>query len=511
MKLMAFFRQVGVVLLSVSLLCGPAGIYAQNCAVDVPLASITQSHGAGSLNLSEAYSGTITSIGGTLYFYSADTLVPQGSGSYSLPDNINGVSHPVTPNAGQSDTSVFVARDDGVVTAVNLGTQTATWSKDLTRSGCSNDSILAAPVANSLVAADRLYVGTHYESDATCTSGHNTQNKVYALVLDPMNGSTDWEFNGSATVEMDVVSGMVLDDSTDILYVATERTFSSTQSSVWAIDVTTGTEIWSVNANRIQTKPILRGNRLYVATAIGSVTALNTTDGSQAWSLTIGLPFTIDPAAGFKAPFNDLIAVVDLFGRVRLIRDNGASGTLLWTSELPIGPTTNTGFAPIKATSTPLIDDYGYLYVGASDGKLYQLDIATGDIGPTRVVDAASLSINLLAFQTSTMGGITPYSLVATSGTESDIGGVVARYCAPFMYPPGTFVADGDINTDGSVNAADVLLATQATIGSRILNPVEFGHGDVSPLISNVPVPDGEFNLSDTLIIIRKALGQISF
>jgi len=305
---------------------------------------------------------------------------------------------------------------------------------------------------------------------------------------------------------MDTVSGLVLDESTGILYASAERTYSSSQHSVWAIDTATGTLAWSVNANRIQTKPLLRGSRLYVATLSGAVTALNAADGSQAWSLPLGIPVNIDPAMGTTAPYDDLIAVVVLFGRVRLIRDDGTTGALLWTSELPIGPTTNTGLATIKAVSAPIIDDNGYLYVGASDGKLYQLDIATGNVGPTRLVDSTPTSVSPLAVQTPAQGGTTPYSLVAYS-----FGGELARFCAPFMYPPGTYVADGDVNVDGSVDVRDVLLGTQVALGSKLLNPEQFGHGDVAPLVSGVPAPDGDFGLPDVLLIARKALGLAGF
>jgi len=75
----------------------------------------------------------------------------------------------------------------------------------------------------------------------------------------------------------------------------------------------------------------------------------------------------------------------------------------------------------------------------------------------------------------------------------------------------GTLAADADINRDGFVNAADVLLATQAATGIRQLNPAEFWHADVAPLIPSVPAPNGEFDLADVLLITRKALGLICF
>ena len=74
-----------------------------------------------------------------------------------------------------------------------------------------------------------------------------------------------------------------------------------------------------------------------------------------------------------------------------------------------------------------------------------------------------------------------------------------------------TAIPDGDINVDGVVNTADILLGMQVAIGSQLLNPEQFWHGDVAPLVSDVPTPDGEFNLGDVLLITRKALGMVSF
>jgi hypothetical protein len=74
-----------------------------------------------------------------------------------------------------------------------------------------------------------------------------------------------------------------------------------------------------------------------------------------------------------------------------------------------------------------------------------------------------------------------------------------------------TTIPDGDINIDGEVNTADVLLGMQVAIENRTLNSEQFWHGDVAPLASGVPAPDGEFDLADILLITRKALGMVSF
>jgi len=72
-------------------------------------------------------------------------------------------------------------------------------------------------------------------------------------------------------------------------------------------------------------------------------------------------------------------------------------------------------------------------------------------------------------------------------------------------------VLNGDINGDWQVNAADVLLAQRVLHGQLILSDEQFLRGDVAPLISGVPSPNGVIDLGDVLAISRKALGQVNF
>jgi hypothetical protein len=72
-------------------------------------------------------------------------------------------------------------------------------------------------------------------------------------------------------------------------------------------------------------------------------------------------------------------------------------------------------------------------------------------------------------------------------------------------------VADGDLNGDGLVNTADVLLSTRIIMGQLTPTQDQINHGDVAPLVNGIPVSDGLFRLSDALVIQRKALGLINF
>ena len=71
----------------------------------------------------------------------------------------------------------------------------------------------------------------------------------------------------------------------------------------------------------------------------------------------------------------------------------------------------------------------------------------------------------------------------------------------------------GDIDDNGVVNAADVLLATRAALGMLILDDAQLARGNVAPLVGGQPesMPGDDFNVADLLLITGKAKGAMSF
>jgi hypothetical protein len=70
---------------------------------------------------------------------------------------------------------------------------------------------------------------------------------------------------------------------------------------------------------------------------------------------------------------------------------------------------------------------------------------------------------------------------------------------------------DGDINSDGDVDLVDLLWGQQALHGNRNLTPQQETQGDVAPLVSGTPQPDGLFNLGDLVVIQRILLEGFDF
>jgi subtilisin family serine protease len=70
---------------------------------------------------------------------------------------------------------------------------------------------------------------------------------------------------------------------------------------------------------------------------------------------------------------------------------------------------------------------------------------------------------------------------------------------------------NGDVNNDGFVDTADLILAMRILLGQVIPTPLEIARLDVAPLAGGVPAPDGQITAGDYVVLGRKVLGIISF
>jgi len=67
---------------------------------------------------------------------------------------------------------------------------------------------------------------------------------------------------------------------------------------------------------------------------------------------------------------------------------------------------------------------------------------------------------------------------------------------------------NGDINNDGLLNAADILLASRFVLGTLLPDSGQLLRGDVAPVVNNVSVPDGTIDAADLLIVQRWTLAS---
>jgi len=66
-----------------------------------------------------------------------------------------------------------------------------------------------------------------------------------------------------------------------------------------------------------------------------------------------------------------------------------------------------------------------------------------------------------------------------------------------------------DLNGDGKVDVTDALKALQISIGLSSATPYEMIRGDVGPLVSGKPNPNGTIDLADTLVVLQRSLGLV--
>jgi len=340
----------------------------------------------------------------------------------------NVVGRPAFVQTNDGDWSVFVSTANGVIQRIRAKTGAIVWARNLQRGSCPADSLGAASVQlrressaafRSTYMTDILYVPTRY---AVC-SGYKTDNRVYALSAD--DGSTMGTFNSGGTHDVDVIAGApVVDLSLDRIYVASERTNSAGQHSLWAIDALSGTLVWSWNAGRLRSGAQAGGDRLYVVDLAGTVQAFDPF-GEALWSLRLQFPAGDREMLVVDGPEGRLLLLAGLDGQVRVVRDEGTSGQLAWTISLPDGRKAQT-----SASGDPLLP---FAYVGADDGAVYQIDLLSGTVDAARVIDPASTGSSAVTrpylFWQDTDGDRRGDSVRVVSGTHT---GRLAMYCAPW-------------------------------------------------------------------------------
>lgn len=384
--------------------------------------------------------GRVTAADDHLYLLEPTSL--SGFGSIDLSGASAGGT--VVPVVDDEEPVLFWTTESG---AVHARTEDVTnpqegWVASLQRTGCPNDRFESAPAyalhadgTPAFQAAhdeDLVLAGTAHApggSDLCSTTAHRTDNGVVALKRS--TGALVWGFNSSGPYEVDAIAGLVVDPSQDRLYFASERRASSAQHSLWALDLITGTPEWSVEAGRIQAPPVLLGGRLYVASLTGEVQAYEAATGAWLWSYALGVPVHLEPTVVDLEGGDRLVAVVDFFGEIHVLRDDGASAALMSAFQLPTGaPAAGSPGPAVAAVSSVVTDASGKALVGASDGGLYPIDLVAGTVGTPVAVDPTASEVRNVILEPPGQFGSPASVLVGTNA------GTVARYCTSLVGSP---------------------------------------------------------------------------
>jgi len=67
------------------------------------------------------------------------------------------------------------------------------------------------------------------------------------------------------------------------------------------------------------------------------------------------------------------------------------------------------------------------------------------------------------------------------------------------------------VDADGAVTMADALTAIRLAVNNGTPTASQLSHGDIGPLLSGKPNPNGAIDLVDALLILRKAVGLKSW
>jgi outer membrane protein assembly factor BamB len=267
--------------------------------------------------------------------------------------------------AATPGTAVVGGDQSGRVYMVDTALGLQTWSTTL--SGA--DTVQAATAAQ-LRAYSNATFQSAYTDDVVFAATRNvstTNNKVFALRAS--DGTVLWTFNQTGAYSMDYVVGMPwVDYARNRLYVASRAGGAGTQQSLWVINTLDGTLVQSFALGHLQTAPTVSfdTNTLYVCNTSGQLYAINLTTLATKWTSPSALGsavngFVWEDGAG-------ALYFTTANGNVWKMQDPGAGA--------PPNPASPVWKRAVAGASSPLLLDA--VYVGASDGKVHQVNVTTG-------------------------------------------------------------------------------------------------------------------------------------
>jgi outer membrane protein assembly factor BamB/fibronectin type 3 domain-containing protein len=264
---------------------------------------------------------------------------------------------------GTATKEIFLGAQDGNVYAIDANTGALLWKT-------------AAPLGDMIQAAvGGIFTayGGAFDLLVAGTRNSSTPNAVYGL--SPSTGATKWLFNnGGGATGVGIITGDPFFDygavnpSKNKVYFTSRALSGGSGGTVWCLDITGTTAnlcsepgaAWPVAIGDTDSAPTLFNNRLYIGTNAGVVYCLNPLTGATIWSLNAGdgpIKGFVDPdwMAG-ALPYRLFVATST---QVAALTDNGATASVAWTQAIP-------------SPAVPLYTGSA-LYVGSSDGRLYEL------------------------------------------------------------------------------------------------------------------------------------------
>lgn len=283
-------------------------------------------------------------------------------------------------------TGVYIVTGDqsGRAYAINDSTGAVAWTAN--GGVVLGDRIQAQPIMQINSLSNAAFQAAHPNVDLYFVATRNnsaTNNTVYAL--NSSDGTVAWTYSPG---DLDIVNGgMLADYAHNYLWIAS-RSNSNTQASLRVISTVDGTEVKSGGAPvKLKLGDIDTGlarayvkapnDQVMVVTTAGIAYGFDMITFQQIWSVNTGATSSYLFTIGSNQATGGFLASVKATGIVQYLL-NGATVTKGWT--VPI--TNPSGIRFDYATQK--------FYVGSTDGKLHQIDYATGTEDTTKAINFGS-------------------------------------------------------------------------------------------------------------------------
>jgi outer membrane protein assembly factor BamB len=258
--------------------------------------------------------------------------------------------------------AAFLGSQDGKVYAIDAVNGTPTWM---------------ASIASMVQAAPAGHFSDYYPGayDVVMTGTRNSSGPNSVRALNVHTGLPAWTYDDSAGYggtgkDIGIISGSISVDYPNArAYFASRKGTGGNGSpdTLWCIGFTAGapTWLWSIDVGEVDGAPLRHNGTIYVGNNVGVLYAVDAVSGAVEWSRDLN-----DGAVkGYVFPqFGTQNVFVSTSNNVWSILDEGVSSTVNWS--VPAGT--------IPSPSTPMhVPGTGKLFVGANDGRLYQIDVSS--------------------------------------------------------------------------------------------------------------------------------------
>ena len=291
---------------------------------------------------------------------------------------------PILPSASASIGAnvIYTADANGFVYALNALTGDFLWSTNPT--GLVANTFTAGPGVLVKGFASAAYTGTHdLVVLGTRNSGTTTGNRI--LGLDGNAGTMTWQLlgNSGGNPAMDiVVATPFVDYVNNAIWVTSNSAGGVAQPSLWKVNPNTGARLATANLGNISNAPYVSvaGETLFVGNDAGTLYAINTSNAATRASYAAGDTRVAGSAVvlNYSSPYTVVFSGATTVKAVIFNSTTNTfttSGAGTWSIAMP------GGCAPSEPLGYP---GFAKIYVGCSDGTMYQIDIASGAIDKSK-------------------------------------------------------------------------------------------------------------------------------